>query len=88
VVWLGAMAVNQCLDTIAPSETPTEAETNGLAASLIGIAKTDAPPTTDAEVKAMLDAAVSAKVSAIAKALYWIPMFYCFSSQELRNQSL
>lgn len=27
----------------------------GLAASLIGIAKTDAPPPTDGEVKAMLD---------------------------------
>jgi hypothetical protein len=29
VVWRGAMAVNQCLDTIAPSETPIEAETEG-----------------------------------------------------------
>jgi hypothetical protein len=29
VVWRGAMAVNQCLDTIAPTETPIEAETEG-----------------------------------------------------------
>jgi hypothetical protein len=29
VVWPGAIAVNQCLDTIAPSETPMEAETEG-----------------------------------------------------------
>lgn len=29
VVCPRAMAVNQCLDTIAPSETPIEAETEG-----------------------------------------------------------
>jgi hypothetical protein len=33
----------------------------GLAASLIGIAKTDAPPPTDEEVKVMLDERLSQK---------------------------
>ncbi|MBD0311885.1 MAG: hypothetical protein ICV86_03065 [Microcoleus sp. T3-bin5] len=58
----------------------------GLAASLIGIAKTDAPPPTDAEVKAMLDEPLVQKY--LREKFDLIPMFYCLSSQELRNQSL
>ncbi|MBD0300102.1 MAG: hypothetical protein ICV82_07590 [Nitrososphaera sp.] len=58
----------------------------GLAASLIGIAKTDAPPPTDAEVKAMLDQQLVQKY--LRSKFYLIPMFYCLSPQELRNQSL
>ena len=36
-------------------QSPSKVKPQGLAASLIGIAKTDAPPPTDEEVKAMLD---------------------------------
>lgn len=37
------------------SNSQLAVKSKGLAASLIGIAKTDAPPPTDEEVKAMLD---------------------------------
>jgi hypothetical protein len=37
------------------SESKLNVKPKGLAASLIGIAKTDAPPPTDEEVKAILD---------------------------------
>jgi hypothetical protein len=37
------------------NSTPNSNSTEGLAASLIGIAKTDAAPPTDEEVKAILD---------------------------------
>lgn len=38
-----------------------EVKSKGLAASLIGIAKTDAPPPTDEEVKAILDERLAQK---------------------------
>ncbi|MGV0027778.1 hypothetical protein [Phormidesmis priestleyi] len=38
-----------------PSHAQSTVKPTGLAASLIGIAKTDAPPPTDEEVKAVLD---------------------------------
>jgi hypothetical protein len=37
------------------SKSPSAVKPKGLAASLVGIAKTDAPPPTDEEVQAMLD---------------------------------
>lgn len=46
------------IDTLMRSLKPkprSKVKPKGLAASLIGIAKTDGPPPTDAEVKAMLD---------------------------------
>lgn len=48
----------QLIDALMRSLQPkprSKVKLKGLAASLIGIAKTDAPPPTDAEVKAMLD---------------------------------
>lgn len=46
--------------SIQPEEQPT-AKPKGLAASLIGIAKTDTSPPTDEEVKAMLDERLAQK---------------------------
>jgi len=48
----------QLINTLMRSLQPTAESTvkpKGLGASLIGIAKTDAPPPTDEAVKAMLD---------------------------------
>jgi hypothetical protein len=42
-------------------EEQSSAKSKGLAASLIGIAKTDTPPPTDEEVKAMLDERLAQK---------------------------
>jgi hypothetical protein len=46
--------------SLQPEEQPI-AKSRGLAASLIGIAKTDTPPPTDEEVKAMLDERLAQK---------------------------
>jgi hypothetical protein len=46
--------VNALMRSLQPKPQST-VKPQGLAASLIGIAKTDAPPPTDEEVNAMLD---------------------------------
>ncbi|MBW4622879.1 MAG: hypothetical protein KME17_26405 [Cyanosarcina radialis HA8281-LM2] len=46
--------INTLMRSVQPQPQLT-VKPQGLAASLIGIAKTDAPPPTDEEVKAMLD---------------------------------
>lgn len=46
--------INTLLRSLQPKVQPTM-KPKGLAASLIGIAKTDVPPPTDEQVKAMLD---------------------------------
>jgi hypothetical protein len=46
--------INALIQSLQPT-TQSKVKPKGLAASLIGIAKTDAPPPTDEEVKAMLD---------------------------------
>ena len=54
----------QLISTLIRSLQPNSASTvkpKGLAASLIGIAKTDAPPPTDEAVKAMLDERLAQK---------------------------
>jgi hypothetical protein len=54
----------QLIDTLQRSLTSKEqptAKPKGLAASLIGIAKTDTLPPTDEEVKAMLDERLARK---------------------------
>ncbi len=55
---LSAQERRQLINALMRSLQPkprSKVKPKGLAASLIGIAKTDAPPPTDAEVKAMLD---------------------------------
>lgn len=42
-------------------ETPKAIEPKGLAASLVGLAKTDSPPPTDEEVAMMLDERLAQK---------------------------
>ncbi len=46
--------INALMKSIQP-QSQLKAKPKGLAASLIGIAKTDSPPPTDEEVKAMLN---------------------------------
>lgn len=46
--------INALMKSVQP-QSQLKVKPKGLAASLIGIAKTDAPPPTDEEVKAMLD---------------------------------
>lgn len=52
--------VNVLLRSLKPAPKPTT-KRQGLAASLIGIAKTDAPPPSDEEVRAMLDERLAEK---------------------------
>ena len=52
--------INTLRRSLPPEEQPT-LKSKGLAASLIGIAKTDALPPTDEEVKAMLDERLAQK---------------------------
>ncbi len=48
------LLINALMRSLQPKPR-SQMKPKGLAASLIGIAKTDSPPPTDAEVKAMLD---------------------------------
>jgi hypothetical protein len=52
--------INALIQSLQPKSQPT-VRSRGLAASLVGIAKTDAPPPTDEEVKAMLDERLAQK---------------------------
>jgi hypothetical protein len=65
--------INALMRSLQPKPR-SKVKLKGLAASLIGIAKTDAPPPTDAEVKAMLDERLVQKY--LRSKFYLIPMFY------------
>jgi len=52
--------MNALARSLRPTSKPT-AKREGLAASLIGMAKTDAPPPSDEEVRAMLDERLAEK---------------------------
>lgn len=53
--------INSLMHSLQPETQPSTVKPEGLAASLIGIAKTDAPTPTDEEVKAMLDERLTQK---------------------------
>jgi hypothetical protein len=52
--------INTLMRSLQP-QSPSMVKPKGLAASLIGIAKTDAPPPTEEEVKTMLDERLAQK---------------------------